>query len=362
MIHVNKAVLVVVVAFLGDMRFASAQPAGEPESKSGRFLLGPPPADGPVTVRASFQLHDINEINDEKETFEFTGVLTLRWHDPRSAFDPVAADVNEQIYQGDYQYNEISPGWFPQEVLVNEAGSYEKGGVLLRILPDGTSTLVQTINAIAKAELNMRRFPFDEHRLQAVFEVLGFDCEEVVFEIESTGSSALDATVRIPQWTLKSVSSSIGQRRAPYAGRLGVSSTFVVSVDVSRESFYLVRLVVFPLTIIVLLSFAVFWMDRSSLGDRLSVSFIGILTAVAYQIVMKDLLPHISYVTLIHGFLNISFLTMCATVVINLAVGQLDKRGKRDVGDRVDRRCRWIFPLVYFALILTALAAAFLFF
>jgi altronate hydrolase len=34
------------------------------------------------------------------------------------------------------------------------------------------------------------------------------------------------------------------------------------------------------LMVIVLLTFSVFWMDRSSLGDRLSVSFIGILTSV----------------------------------------------------------------------------------
>jgi hypothetical protein len=27
-------------------------------------------------------------------------------------------------------------------------------------------------------------------------------------------------------------------------------------------------------------------------------------------------------------------------------------------GDRIDRRCRWIFPLVYFSLILSSLAVA----
>ena len=70
----------------------------------------------------------------------------------------------------------------------------------------------------------------------------------------------------------------------------------------SDESFYMSRLVILPLVVIVLLSFSVFWMDRSSVGDRLGVSFIGILTGVAYQLVMSDHLPRISYVTLMHGF------------------------------------------------------------
>ena len=113
---------------------------------------------------------------------------------------------------------------------------------------------------------------------------------------------------------------------------------------------------------IVMLSWSVFWMDRSSLGDRINVSFIGILTVVAYQLVVSELLPRISYVTFMNGFLNISFATMVASVVINLVVGALDQKGRSEVGDRVDYRCRWIFPLTYFGLVLLALGAAFLLF
>ena len=53
-----------------------------------------------------------------------------------------------------------------------------------------------------------------------------------------------------------------------------------------------------------------------------------------------------------HGFLNMSFFVMCATVVVNLWVGRLDRRGETEAGDRIDRRCRWVFPVVYFGLLL----------
>ena len=115
------------------------------------FLLGPPKDDGPVVVRASFQVRDINDIDDEAETFEFGGVLKLTWHDERQAFDPAEAGVAEKIYQGAYQFNELSPAWFPQVVLVNESGLFEKHGVILRVQPDGTLTLVETVNAAAFA-------------------------------------------------------------------------------------------------------------------------------------------------------------------------------------------------------------------
>jgi hypothetical protein len=311
-----------------------------------------------VPVRASFRLRDINEINDEEETFEFTGVLTLRWRDERQIFDPVAVGADEKVYQGAYQFNEVFTGWFPQVVLVNDSGLYDERGVVLRVKPNGTLTLIVTLDAAAKAEFDMRRFPLDRHRLEAVFEVLGFDRDEVVLEVESGTSSLSGDVVRIPQWKVTGLSTSTRDR--PGSG--GIAAAFIVTVDVQRDSFYIVRLVIFPLILIVLLSFSVFWMERSSVGDRISVSFIGILTVVTYQLVVSEILPEISYVTLMNAFLNVSFFTMCATVVINLVVGALDKNGKFEAGDRIDHRCRWLFPAIYFGLNLLTVAIAFTFF
>ena len=329
---------------------------------NGAYLLGSPKNGGPVVVRTAFQLQDVDEIDDEAETFQFTGVLTLTWQDKRQAFDPDKERVKEKIYQGGYQFNEVSPAWYPQVVLANESGMYEKHGVLLRVQPDGTSTLIEQINAIAKANFNMRRYPFDAQRLEAIFEVFGFYSSEVVFEAEPTPVDPSWQEVRISQWQLADVRSLTGEHIAPSSGKRGTSSTFTVRMEVQRNSFFIVRLIAIPLTFIVVLSWSVFWMDRSSLGDRINISFIGILTAVAYQFIVSGILPHFSYFTLMNAFMNLSFLVMCATVVINLIVGGYDKKGRSDAGDLIDYRCRWIFPLVYFGLLLLAVAVSFIFF
>lgn len=333
-----------------------------PTAMADAFVLGPPSHGGPVVVDASFQLRDLNAIDDEAETFEFSGVLQLTWRDERQAFDPAELGADEKVYQGAYQFNELSPGWYPQVVLVNESGMFQKHGVILTVRPDGSSTLIETINATAEADLNLRRYPFDQHRLDAVFEVLGADKSTVVLRAQGEPPADSGSGLRTPQWTLTHVSTSAKDRPATGPAGEGVASTFVVSVNVERESFFVVRLIVIPLILIVMLSWSVFWMERSALADRISVSFIGILTAVAYQIVVSEIQPHISYVTLMHGFLNLSLLIMCATVLINLIVGALDRKGKSDVGDLVDYRCRGIFPLTYFGLIGVMAGVAFTFF
>ncbi len=326
---------------------------------SERFFRDPPDGDGPTVVSAAFRLRSIDAIDDEAETFQFNGVLTLKWKDPRRAFDPSQEEVEEKIYQGAFQFLELSPAWYPQVVLANASGMYEKHGVLLRVEPDGSCTLIEAVNGIAETKLEMRRYPLDTQNLKAVFAVLGFDRNEVELKAEPTNGHSHGEEVSISQWQLVQISTASGTEPAPQFDEQHAVSTFTVTTKVERKSFFIVRLAVVPLALMVVLSWSVFWMERSSLGDRINISFVGILSAVAYQIVVGDILPHISYFTLMHGFVNLSLFTMSATVVVNLVVGAYDKKGMSDVGDRVDYRCRWIFPVVYFGLLLLATAAAF---
>jgi hypothetical protein len=306
-----------------------------------------------VVVRAHFELRDINEIDDETETFEFEGVLTLDWRDDRHAFDPVAEGTDLKLYQGAYQFNEVFTGWFPQAALVNGSGLYEQHSVVLRIRADGSLRLIETLNAAAKTDLDLRAYPFDTQHLEAEFEILGMDANEVVLEVADPGAASEipAAAVRMPQWTLTNVGQSVRSRSAVYAGESGAASTFVVNMGVERRSLFTVRLVIVPLVLIVVLSWSVFWMEQSSVGDRISVSFIGILTIVAYQFVLSEILPHISYLTWINGFLNMSYFVMCGAVGINLWVGVLDRNRRNAEGDRIDRLCRWLFPVIYLGLL-----------
>jgi hypothetical protein len=220
--------------------------------------------------------------------------------------------------------------------------------------------LIEKVSAVAKSELNLRRFPFDKQLLEAVFEVLGFDKDEVRLEAMSAPARRVVGEINIPQWKILDVTMSTRDRPATDGFTEVTRSAFVTSIEARRESFYVGRLVTLPLFVIVLLSFSVFWMDKASLGDRMSVSFIGILSAVAYQVVMSEILPKIAYVTWMNAFLNFSFLTMVGTVVVNLLVGVLDQRARTELADRIDHVSRWAFPLAYFALILFATAVAFL--
>jgi hypothetical protein len=243
-------------------------------------------------------------------------------------------------------------------ILANESGVYNRQGVLLRNQPDGSMIYIEAINAVAKSRMALRRFPFDRQHFEAIFGVLGFDKSRVVLEADPVTSA--DRAVRgatIAQWQTPKVSVSAREYDFNQLGRDIPVMAFVVGLEMARRPFFMLRLVVVPLVVLVILSWSVFWMDQASLGDRMDISFLGILTIVAYQIMFGGILPSISYTTLLHVFLFITFVSMAASVGVNLAVAHMDRQGKSERGDRIDRRCRIYFPLTYFGL--NALAALF---
>lgn len=305
-----------------------------------------PPGPAPTVVSVSFFLSDINGVVEEDQTFEFEAILTLRWKDERQAFDPIEVGSAEIVYQGPYQFLEMYTAWWPQLTLANESGGVDRQSLLLKIAPDGSMTYIEEINATAVVPMELRRFPFDRQTFEAVFSVLGFSADEV--ELRPDPGEFRESGVDLPEWRF--IDLHIETQPPPSASSSPLGSAFVVGVEMAREPGYMLRIVVAPMVLLVTLTWCVFWMDRSSVGERMDISFVGILTVVAYQVIVSQQVPRIGYFTLMSVFLYTTYLALAASVVLNLVVSKLDHSGRVELGDRVDRRCRWLFPLTLFVL------------
>ncbi len=313
-----------------------------------RHPFNPPPGPRPVRVLTHFFLSDINRIDSQQETFEIRGELTLRWQDPRHAFDAEAEGVAEKHYQGTFQFLEMYNSWWPQVVLANAVGSVPLSSVSLRIAPDGAMTMVQEISSVVKSRMELRRFPFDRQRLQVIFEPLAFDATEVRLETGVDETDLPERSVRVSGWELLALQAEAQVERDETTGNR--YSILLLTLDVRRLPESAIWSILVPMSLIVLLSTVVFWMDRESLGNRMDVSFIGLLTIVAYQSLATEGLPNISYFTLLDGFLYVAYVGMAACIVSNVWVDQLDRRNRAAAADRFDWNGRWVFPVALVAL------------
>jgi hypothetical protein len=327
----------------------------------------PNPPARPTRVRCGLMILDVVGINDVEETFEAEVALVASWKDPRLAFDPEAEGTDQKIVQGDFQFAEIFTGWWPQLLIINQVGSGDTNAIKVEINPDGQVTLLEQRNVLLETPMSLYDYPFDTQRLRAVMVPFGNTSDEVILEVDERYIQAANDYVRREQgvnvagWDLREIVMKADETELNLTGTPTTFSRVVTTIMLKRQNGQIIWNILFPLLVLVSMVWSIFWLDCDSLSDRLNISFIGVLTIVAYQFVVIDHMPRMSYLTFTDTLLLGSFLITTATIVQSLFLGSLIRHGQRERADRIDWHCRWIFPLCYILMIAGQYTASILF-
>jgi hypothetical protein len=307
----------------------------------------PPNGDGPTLVDIGLFVKGISEIDPVHNTFTVEGFIDMIWCDPRESFDPEELGWHEKIFLEEAAHGELSLIWWPDITFPNASGSRDTENLEVIIFEDGTVEYEERFAITLEAHFDLAMFPFDTQHLEIQIESLAWSERYMLFH-EEEDMIGLSEEFQLPEWTwdaetdLTSRIEEVQELRddAPFA-------EFIVELSVTRRpDFYLLKVFV-PMAMIVALSWAVFWMDESDLGDRLGISFTGLLTVVAYQFIIGDTLPHLPYLTFMDMLINFSFVMMALTVVENVLVHILRGDGHMKFALRIDQSSRLIFPILY---------------
>lgn len=315
----------------------------------------PNPPSSPTVVKVGVFLADILDLNEVNETFQVELVTVAEWNDPRLAFDPAAEGTEIKLFQGQFQFNEVFAGWWPQFAIVNEIGAGDISAIQIEVRADGRVRFLEARNVTLETPMKLQPFPFDRQTLEARMVAFGTDSREVLLEVNEQMMGATEehvmknGRVNIAQWRLLNLDMVAGLSNQRYYGEARPVSELLFTITLQREWASVVWKVILPLIILVLLMWAIFWMEVDNLSDRLNVAFIGILTIVAYQFLIEGSMPRISYFTFTDTVLLYSFVVMCLSVLESLVLTTMCKAGHKAAAERVDHVARWAFPLVYFA-------------
>jgi hypothetical protein len=167
--------------------------------------------------------------------------------------------------------------------------------------------------------------------------------DEVVFEtIESLTGRNEDLS--ISGWEVVQVTSETKEELAP---RRQINlAQFHFGIEVRRETGFYVWKLILPLTFIVFMSWAVFWIDPS-VFPRLGLSATSMLTLIAYQFAISGNLPRIAYLTKADQFTVGSFALVFLSLVQGVSSSYLTRQGKVELGQKIDRFSRVAFPISF---------------
>lgn len=329
------------------------------QAKEGDYLGGPPPGEKPLEVRIGFNLVNLTDVSEKDETIDFEGAIYLNWKDPRLAYDPAEVGLTDytpgdysqaprRIYQGDFRVKEIFNGWRLHVVIPNGVGDRIKTNMGISIWPDGMVEYSETFYVKVETPMNLRRFPFDSQELEIFFHPFIYMRDEVVLIPDDGLARTWNQNMGIAQWSRGPVLMAERPVEMAYFDESKENiSEFVVTVHIDRLPLHVLTSIIFPMIVLVSLTWSVFWMDNESVSNRINITFIGILSVVAYYLVVQESIPKINYLTLIDGFIIATFLMLAAGVVLTVVMERLEQSGQKEIGLKVDRTCRWAFPLGY---------------
>ncbi len=305
--------------------------------KTNELLSRPRPVDQPTPVRIGIYIVDIASIDDARQTITVDLLLWVSWKDPRL--------VTGAIGLQELELNEV---WNPRILFIGERKLEKKLPDSVYADEEGTLLYRQRFFGEISSPTELADFPFDEQVLRIHAVAGGFTLDEVELTVEPTRIGR-SARLSVVDWKIGEVSARV--LPFEYTADNRVFPSCIIEVRGTRYAGYYVWKVIFPLILVVFMSWTVFWIDPSHAGPQISVATTSILTLIAYQFVLGRLVPELSYLT------RLDLFTIGSTGLVFLALVEVVTTTALAAGDRlalakrIDYWARIVFPASYLVVI-----------
>lgn len=301
-----------------------------------------PDPNGTVTeVSIGVALVDLRKINDPDQTVAVDLLITLGWRDPRLvALDGCRVPADRL--------------WQPQLEIINSGTMDARSDRTLAIGVDGQVRKQTRINGVFTTPLDISEFPFDDQLLRLEAMSIRYTIRELALSIDQRWTAQSDK-MTIPDWKVGQVGASVREFYAPQLEQ--TYSRYELTIPVQRRHEFFVYKLILPLCMIVVMSWSLFWIHPVQIGPRMGVAVTSMLTLIAFQFAMGDVLPRVSYFTVMDQFILGSSALVFLALVEGVLTSYLAMEEKKKAGRLINRIARIAFPTAFAAI----LAGVFLF-
>jgi Neurotransmitter-gated ion-channel ligand binding domain/Neurotransmitter-gated ion-channel transmembrane region len=305
-------------------------------------LIDRPNADsGPTEISVGMWMTDISSIDSAQETFTAEIAVVLRWRDARLV----------HTGNGEVRYP-LEQVWHPHVGIVNETNYVSrKMPDSVEVDPAGMVTHRQRYVGAFTQPLRLQSFPFDRQTFRIQLVAVPYQSTEVIFVPDQAwvrdgieGAGGISSTVTLPDWTIeKSEVKPLVYDMAPHHQYASYAFEFTAARNVSH---YILK-VMFPLVLIVIMSWAVFWMDPIHSNSQISIAITSMLTLIAYRFSTDNQLPRLPYMTRLDAFILMGTVLIFFSLIEVISTTVMETSHRAPLAKTIDRYCRLIFPAIF---------------
>jgi hypothetical protein len=299
---------------------------------------------GPTKAYFRVFVLDIDAIDDANQNFTANVYIQLRWKDERLAYP-----------DGSVREIHLEEVWNPQLAVANRVGLVSRSlPEVVQVDPDGTVTYRQRYSGMFSQPLRLANFPMDKHAFTIQFASAAYSTDELEFipdtpkyEGMPTGGSIAEE-ISLQDWKLLRYE----VLALPYQPIREIHAAgFAFRFEAERYVKYYFLQVLLPLSVVVVMSCAGFWLQREQVGVRIGVATSSILTLIAQRFVLASLLPRLPYLTRMDYFTVGSTLLVFLALIGVVSTSYLASTNRDLMAERIDLWARVVFPAAFLLLL-----------
>lgn len=299
----------------------------------------------PTEVRVALYVIDVDGVDSANQRFSASVYIEARWSIPLLRHKGPAPLIRR-----------TTDVWTPRLVIVNQQQAWSAFPPYVEILPDGEVIYRQKTWGWFSQPLELREFPADSQSLTVHLVAAGLletEVKMVPLKTSTRTKSGIAEKFSMPDFSVTSWKAEAKPYVAVH-GTVGIAG-FALEIKIKRLISYYVWKVIFPLCLIIIMSWIPRWLDPTDGGTSLGISTTAFLTLVAYLFAIAVVLPRVSYLTHMDKFILMSTVLVFLGLMQTVLMTYLINFERAELAQRINIISRAVYPV----LLLTVLVISF---
>uniref|UniRef100_A0A8C1E3M4 GABA(C) receptor n=1 Tax=Cyprinus carpio carpio TaxID=630221 RepID=A0A8C1E3M4_CYPCA len=230
------------------------------------FTMRPAFAGPAVPVGVDVQVESLDSISEVDMDFTMTLYLRHHWKDERLSFPR----KNNKSMTIDGQL--VKKIWVPDVFFVHSKLSFihdtTTENIMIRVYPDGHVLYSLRVTVTSACNMGFSRFALDTQTCTLELESYAYTDEDLMLYWKSGDESlSTDDKISLSQFLIQKFHTT---SRLAFYSSTGWYNRLYINFTLRRHIFFFLLQTYFPITLMVMLSWVSFWIDRRAVPARLS--------------------------------------------------------------------------------------------
>uniref|UniRef100_A0A3Q0R9F5 Gamma-aminobutyric acid receptor subunit rho-1 n=1 Tax=Amphilophus citrinellus TaxID=61819 RepID=A0A3Q0R9F5_AMPCI len=302
------------------------------------FTMRPAFGGPPIPVGVDVQVESLDTISEVDMDFTMTLYLRHYWKDERLSFP----STNNQSMTFDSRL--VKKIWVPDMFFVHSKRSFihdtTTDNVMLRVYPDGNVLYSLRVTVTAMCNMDLSRFPLDTQTCSLEIESYAYtDDDLMLYWKKGNESLNTDDRISLSQFLIQKFHTTT---KLAFYSSTGWYNRLYIHFTLRRHIFFFLLQTYFPATLMVMLSWVSFWIDRRAVPARVPLGITTVLTMSTIITGVNASMPRVSYIKAVDIYLWVSFVFVFLSVIEYAAVNYLStvqERKERKLRERLPCTC-----------------------